>query len=127
MLFPAVLRAAVISLGIGIAALVLLCLVLLSTEDPCAFAPLAARLLLIPTAILCGTLSARFSGAGGIPSGALGGLIAAAMLFSMGLLLPQSEAVPWKQSLIFAAVFVALAAMAGYFVTHRRPRVRRKR
>jgi hypothetical protein len=58
----ALLRAAVISLGCGLILLLLLCAVLLSTDDPGAYAQTVGTLLPFPIAILCGVLSAKPGG-----------------------------------------------------------------
>ena len=122
--------AAVISMGCGIVLLLIVCAVLLGTEDPCAYAQTAAALIPLPTAVLCGILSAGQSSLGGLPSGLLGGAVLCVLLFALGVLLPggYASSVPvLLNAPIRAAACLLLSGIGGYCVTHKKPRVRRRR
>ena len=123
-----ILRAAVISLGCGIAVLLLLCAVLLTTEDPGAYAPLAAALLPLPISLVCGILSAKQSTLGGLLSGLLGGGTLCLLLCLLGFALPRGGVTvtsPLSMP-IRAGLCLALSAIGGYTVTHRKPKTHRR-
>jgi len=120
-------RASVCALCAELLLLLLLCGICLSTADPTAAAPIAALVSLIPASLFCGILCAKKSGAGGLPSGLLSGLILCMLLFALGLAVPrETEAplLPWSAA---AAGCTAISALGGYFVTHTKPRSRKKR
>jgi len=122
-----ILRAAVISLGCGIAVLFLLCAVLLTTEDPGTYAPLAAALIPLPISFVCGILSAKQSTLGGLLSGILGGTVLCLMLCILGFALPRGG-VTVTSPLRFpirAGLCLALSAIGGYTVTHSKPKTHR--
>lgn len=124
-----ILRAAVISLGCGMLALLVICTVLLGTADPGAYAPLAASLLSFPIALLCGILSAKQSPLGGLVSGMLGGALLCLFLLLLGLLPGSTDAAggPLASLPLRAGLCLLLSALGGYSVTHRKPKVRRHR
>ena len=123
------LRAAVTALGCGILALLLVCAVLLSTENPGAYAPLAAALIPFPIALVCGILSAKQSSLGGLISGILGGAVFCLLLFLLGFAVPRGDtSVVSPLSLpIRAGVCLALSAIGGYGATHKKPRAHHRR
>ncbi len=123
-----VLYAAALSLGIGVAALLALCAVLLQTEDPLPLACTAASLLPLPIAFLSGLLSAHSCGRTGLLSGACGGAMLCLLLLALGLLCPQgtAESSPLLSPPLMAGMCLALSALGGYLVTHRTPRLRRR-
>lgn len=124
-----ILRAAVISLGCGMLALPVVCMALLGTADPGAYAPLAASLLSLPIALLCGILSARQSSLGGLVSGVLGGALLCLFLLGLGLLWGNTGVAygPLASLPLRAGLCLFLSALGGYSVTHRKPKVRRHR
>ncbi len=124
-----ILRAAVTALGCGILALLIVCAVLLSTENPGAYAPLAAALIPFPVALVCGILSAKQSSLGGLLSGMLGGAVFCLLLFLLGWAVPRGEvsAVSQLGLPIRAGVCLALSAIGGYGATHKKPRAHRRR
>ncbi len=124
-----ILRAAAVSLGCGIAVLLLLCALLLTTEDPGAYASLAAALLPFPIALACGILSAKQSSFGGLVSGLLGGAVLCLFLLGLGLALPRGgvTVTSFLHLPIRAGVCLALSCAGGYAVTHRKPKARRHR
>ncbi len=124
-----ILRAAVISLGCGMLVLLIICTALLGTDDPGAYAPLAASLLSFPIALLCGILSAKQSPLGGLVSGILGGALLCLFLLLLGLLPGNTGAadVPLVRLPLRAGLCLILSALGGYSVTHRKPKVRRHR
>lgn len=127
--FVGILRAAVISLGCGIVLLLLFCAVLLTTEDPGAYAPLAVTLIPLPAALVCGVLSAGRSSVGGLISGLLGGAVFCLLLFLLGFVLPHdgiTAASPLDIPLR-AGLCLVLSAIGGYTVTHRKPKTHRPR
>ena len=120
-------RASVCALCAEILLLLLLCGICLSTADPTASAPIAALVSLIPASLFCGILCAKQSGAGGLPSGLLSGILLVMLLFSLGLLVPHGTAeplLPWPAA---AAGCTAISALGGYIFTHTKPRARKKR
>lgn len=120
-----ILRAAVISLGGGIAVLLLLCAVLLTTEDPGAYAPLAAALIPLPVSLICGILSAKQSTLGGLVSGMLGGAVLCLLLLLLGFLPGSGDTAASPLSpLLRAGLCLLLSAVGGYMATHRTPRTR---
>lgn len=123
------LRAAVISLGCGILTLLIICAVLLTTEDPGAYAPLAAALIPFPIALVCGILSAKQSSLGGLVSGVLGGAGFCLLLFLLGFALPRGgEPVLSPLSIpIRAGLCLALSAIGGYLAAHQKPKTHRRR
>ncbi|MGM9626162.1 MAG: hypothetical protein ACI3XM_10710 [Eubacteriales bacterium] len=130
-LFRAV-RAAVTALAVGAGCLTVLCAVCMALDDPCAYAPVLSRLALLPASVTAGVLSAKKSGAGGIPSGAAAGLLLILLLFGIGVLIPgeaaeahQSDSV--RTELLSAAACFVLSCVSGYMVTHKKPKLRRKR
>ncbi|MBR5871451.1 MAG: hypothetical protein IKZ09_10485 [Clostridia bacterium] len=127
-LLPGLLRAAVISLGCGMGALLLLCTVLLGTSDPCTYALTAAVLIPFPIAVVCGVLSARNSTLGGLPSGLLGGAVLCLMLFSVGMILPAASitASPLLSAPLRAGICLLLSSVGGYCATHRKPKTHRR-
>ena len=123
------LRSAVISVGCGMALLLILCAVLLSTEDPNAYARIAAMLIPPPISVLCGVLSAKQSSIGGLPAGVLGGVLLCVLLLALGAVIPAADTTVQPTVLqlpIRAAACILLSAIGGYCVTHRKPRARRK-
>lgn len=133
-LFRAV-RAAVTALAVGAGCLLVLCAVCMALDDPCAYAPVLSRAALLPAAVTAGVLSAKKSGAGGIPSGAAAGLLLILLLFGIGVLIPgeAAEAQRYDRSgsvrteLLFAAACFLLSCVSGYMVTHKKPKLRRRR
>ncbi len=128
-LFLGLLRAAVISLGCGLILLLLLCAVLLSTEDPGAYAQTVGTLLPFPIALLCGILAAKQTAIGGIPAGLLGGAVLCLLLFALGIVIPTSDAAaapPLLHEPIRAGICLLLSAIGGYFTTHKKPKTRRR-
>ena len=124
-----VLRSAVISLGVGILLMLLLCGILLTTEDPGTYAPLAAALLPFPIALLCGILTAKQSQAGGLLSGLLGGGVLCLLLLGLGAVLPSDTAVDVPSVLglpMRLGACLLLSAVGGYCVTHQKPKNRRR-
>jgi len=112
------LKAALISVAAGIALLLLLCAAALSTDDPAAIAPILSRAALILPSLLCGILGAQFTSGAGIASGAVSGIFMTAILFSLGLILPDSEAQPPAFTAIIAGTCILLSCIGGYFRTH---------
>lgn len=128
-------RAAVTALAVGIGCLTVLCAVCMALDDPCAYAPVMSRLALLPAAVTAGVLSAKKTGAGGIPSGAAAGVLLVLLLFGIGVLIPR-EAADAEQhfpghsvmtELLSAAACVLLSCVGGYMVTHHKPKVHRRR
>ena len=125
----ALLRAAVISLGCGLILLLLLCAVLLSTDDPGAYAQTVGMLLPFPIAILCGVLAAKQTTVGGIPAGLLGGAVLCLLLFALGIAIPTGEGSAAPALIgepVRAAVCMLLSAIGGYVTTHKKPKTRRR-
>lgn len=123
------LRSAVISIGCGVALLLILCAILLSTEDPNSYAQIAAMLIPFPISVLCGVLSAKQSALGGLPSGLLGGALLCVLLLALGAVSPVADMTVSPTVLsapIRAAVCILLSAIGGYCVTHTKPKTRRK-
>ena len=128
-LFLGLLRAAVISLGCGLILLLLLCAVLLSTDDPGAYAQTVGMLLPFPIAILCGILAANQTTVGGIPAGLLGGAVLCLLLFALGIAIPSGEGSAAPALIgepVRAAVCMLLSAIGGYVTTHKKPKTRRR-
>ena len=123
---PSLLRAVLIALGAGIVLLSAVCAVLLTTDDPGAYAALAAALIPCPAAVLCGVLSARSSPLGGLLSGLLGGVLFCLCLFCLGLLLPQGTGSMGEGTQMLlspsvrAGICTVLSAVGGYAASHRR-------
>ena len=122
------LYAAALSLGIGVAALLALCAILLQTQDPLPLACTVASLLPLPTAFLSGLLSAHSCGRTGLLSGACGGTMLCLLLLALGILCPSgtAESVPPLSPPLMAVLCLALSALGGYLVTHHTPRIRRR-
>lgn len=127
-LFPGLLRAAVISLGCGMALLLIVCAALLCTDDPGGYASTAAQLILLPVSVLCGVLAAKQSPLGGLPSGLLGGAILCGMLFILGVGTPDASGSPptLLAAPIRAGLCLLLSSIGGYCVTHQKPKTRRR-
>lgn len=132
-LFPGLLRAAVISLGCGLLLLLILCAVLLSTDDPGAYAQTAGMLIPLPISVLCGVLAAKQTSVGGIPAGLLGGALLCLLLFALGIALPvtavpdMDAAAPARLSEpIRAGACLLLSAIGGYCTTHKKPKTHRR-
>ena len=128
-LIPGLLRAAVISLGCGLVLLLILCGVLLSTDDPGAYAQTVGMLLPFPIAVLCGVLAAKQTSVGGIGAGLLGGAVLCLLLFALGIVIPSGEgsAAPAMISEpVRAGICLLLSAVGGYVTTHKKPKTRRR-
>ena len=128
-LLCALLRAAVISLGCGLILLLLLCAVLLSTDDPGAYAQTVGTMLPFPIAILCGILAAKQTTVGGIPAGLLGGAVLCLLLFALGIVIPSGEGSAAPAMIgepVRVAICMLLSAIGGYVTTHKKPKTRRR-
>lgn len=121
----AVLRAALISAGVGVGLLLLLCAVCLSAEDPSRLAPMLARGALVLSALVCGLLAAAFAGGRGLAAGAASGGILAALLWGLSLCLAGGGGGGWQSTLIGAGICVGCAAISGFLFTHRKPKKRK--
>ena len=124
-----ILRAAIISLSIGVLILLIVCAVLLTTEDPGAYASSVAAILPFPCALLCGILSAKQSTLGGLASGALGGTVFCLLLLLLGSVMRGSsiDAAPTALGIpVRAGICLLLSAVGGYAVTHQKPKPRRR-
>ena len=123
-----ILRAAVIALGCGILALLIVCAALLATDDPGTNAPLAAALIPFPIALVCGALSAKQTSLGGLVSGLLGGAVLCLLLFLLGFALPHGGVtVTSPLNLpVRAGLCLALSCIGGYTATHRTPKAHRR-
>lgn len=124
------LRSAVISLGCGLLLLLLLCAVLLSTDNPGAYAQTAGMILPFPAAVLCGILAAKQTSLGGLPAGLLGGAVLCLSLFALGAVLPNGStaAVPSILNIpVRIGICLLLSGIGGYCVTHKKPKSRKPR
>ena len=127
---PLLLRAACGGAGIalagGILLLVLLCAVCLSLDDPSRFARPLALCALFPSALLSGILTAHRAKGRGLLSGACGGGLFCAALWTLSLCLPENCAcASCPSALGMTGACLALALFGGYAVTHRKPKKRR--
>ena len=124
-----ILRSALISLGIGVLILLIVCAILLTTEDPGAYASNIAAILPFPCALLCGILSAKQSTLGGLASGALGGVVFCLFLLLLGLLMRGSPIDAPQAVLgipVRAGICLLMSAVGGYTVTHQKPKQHRR-
>ena len=124
-----ILRAPIISLSIGVLILLIVCAVLLTTEDPGAYASSVAAILPFPCALLCGILSAKQSTLGGLASGALGGTVFCLLLLLLGSVMRGSsiDAAPTALGIpVRAGICLLLSAVSSYAVTHQKPKSRRR-
>ena len=126
-LLRASLRGAGIAFLFGLALLAALCAVCLSTEDPARTAPLFAYGALLPSALLCGILTAHAAGSRGLLAGLCGGSLFCALLFALSFCLPETETPLSSPDGVLQPVFTAgicllLSLVGGYAVTHRAPK-----
>lgn len=123
------LRAAVISLGCGLAVLLILCAILLTTDDPGAYAQTVGMLLPFPIAVLCGVLAAKQTSVGGIGAGLLGGAMLCLFLFALSAVLPAEQIAEPSAPLgegVRAGICLLLSTIGGYVTTHKKPRAHRR-
>ena len=114
------------ALGAGIVLLLILCAVCFSLQDPTRTMHLFALGALLPSALLCGVVTAHKNGSRGILSGLCGGVLFCVMLCALSLCLPDPEIpAPVSRSLITAGGCLLMSVVGGYAVSHKKPKSRR--
>ncbi len=131
-------RSAVTGVLVTLCTMLLAAALCMATDDPAAYASVAACLALIPGAVsasvMCAAACRRAkSRVGGLCAGLAAGLLFCVLLFALGLLFPDSAQQtdgaalqkPLQDGLLRGACTLLLCAIAGYSVTHKKAKVRR--
>lgn len=121
----AVLRAAGTAVLFGVLISAALCAGCMLTPDPGAYPGFAGPGVMLLSALVCGMTAAHLTGSGGLASGGAAGAIFSALLWGLSLCLPGTSGKELVSSLLLTFCCIALSALGGYIMTHRKPKKRK--